>query len=451
MIPVTDALAQDSDAWYEAYDPLPVADKVTFIRDTLDLALTDEFLEETEFSILISELEAAAGPIAIAPLIEKVRDRLPAFHHREAQYLEDIMVIQGLFLRDLKKAAMAAAYFREDPARFADYYLTTFRFLVLYGAHDIARTQAEVGLLPIRTSDALIVGAEEDLAQFLLLDYAQALYARQSPDEPRDAAAFVAEYRRLWPHGTDADAGSLFQCLSFPTVEPNPTWRDDLKSQASMRSTLFWSFLIEMYEQRHMPFAVAASIWNTVWRFLQRHQGPATTVCFPTEAELGRHLTQLTSIVSTHDDDAFTLLWGLPYVANFLKHQGFTSDAEHVHLKSLAKTFQTRLIQALPHDLWQYDYVHRWGPPEGTDLKAWDEETRQFQESFTAPRPESASPWSLPIDNLPFSLDMPDLVASERRVGYFLEADPPERRRHGDPKRKSREKKNRKKSRQRRH
>ena len=451
MIPVTEAMVQDTDAWYDAYDPLSVTDKVTFIRDTLDFALTDEFLEETDFSIMIGELEAQAGPIAIAPVIEKIRDRLLAFHYREIQYLEDIMVIQGLFLGDLKKTAVAAAYFREDPERFTDYYLTTFRFLVLYGAHDIARTQAEAGLLPLRTSHRLIAGAEEGLAQFLLWDHAQTLYVRRSTDEPLDAAAFVREYRRLWPLATDADADFLYQRLINPKPEPNPSWRHDLQNQVSMRSALFWSFLIEMYEQHHMTFAVAAALWNTVWRFLQQHKGSANTVCFPTEAELDRHLGQLTSIVSTHDDDAFTLLWGLPYVANFLHNQGFTRDDEHVHLKSLATTFQAKLIQALPHDLWQYDYVHRWDPPEGTDLLEWNEEIHQFQESFTAARPESPSLWSLPAENVPFAFDLRDLALSTGPMDPFLETHPQGRRHHGDPKRKSQEKKNRKKSRQKRH
>ena len=397
----------------------------------------------------MSELEAVAGPIAIAPIIEKIRDRLPAFHHREIQYLEDIMVIQGLFLRDLEKTAVAAAYFREDPERFVDYYLTTFRFLVLYGSHDIARTQAEAGLLPLRTSDALLAGAEEDLAQFLLLDHAQTLYVRRSADEPLDAAAFAKEYRRLWPHATDADADSLFQRMANPMLEPNPGWRDDLQSQASMRSALFWSFLIEMYEQRHMAFAVAAALWSTVWHFLQRHQDSTNSVWLPTEAALDRHLTQLTSILSTHDDDAFTLLWGLPYVANFLHDRGFTRDDEHVYLKSLAKTFQVSLIQAMPHDLWQFDYVHRWDPPEGTDLAEWDEEIHQFQESLTAPRPERPSSWSLPIGDPP-SLDLRDFATGGGPVGPSGDRHSETRRRHGDPKRKSREKKNRKKSRQKR-
>lgn len=441
MIPLTDAMTKDADAWFDTYSRLSTLEKVAFIRDTLDFPLTDEFLADTEFATMVIELKHQAGPVAIAPLIEKIRETVPAFHHQEMQYLENDMVIQGLFLQDLKKAAIAAAYFREDPERVVDYYLTTFRCMVLYGAHDIARAQAEAGLIPLRASETLIGEAEADLAQFLLLDYAQSCYIGRSLGRPLNAEAFVNEFRRLWPTATDAEANVLYRNLDSPTIPaPNSAWRRDIPGHASMRASLFWSFLIEMYETRQVTFAVAASIWSLVWRFLEEREGPADNVCFPTEVELDQYLSRLTSLLSMDSDNAFTLIWGIPYVANFLRAHGWMTDEEHAHLTSLATAFHPKLMQAIPWDLWQYDYVHRWAPPEGTDLAEWDNEKRQFQDSFTAARPDRPSSLSLTAENLKFDFGLGPMDHFGQSPSH----------RQGDPKRKSREKKNRKKSRQKR-
>lgn len=401
MPAVTPDLITHVDNWLDTYSTLSPADRCDFINQTLDYPLTEDFLEDTEMSILIAELEDTAGPTAVVPLVEKLRRACPAFHLQELGYVEDIMLAWGLFHDDPDQIATAAGYFRKDPVKFVTNFLMTFRWLCLYQKRDIAIEQAKTGYPLIHASPDIIHGVESDLSEFLILDQCEGLYDQISCGESPNAASLAELEHELY--GDEAvDFGSqVIPLLSDPNwPQPTSDWRNKERRPAVLND-LFWFFLRDQREAKNLPFTTSSYIWDGLFRLLEGRQDiQPDTYFYPTEEELLQYLSAYSGFLSSEQDKAFATLWGIPYVADFLKNHGWMTTEEHAHLISLTEHSKSMLIEGYQSDLWRYDFVHRWTPPDSADPDMWAKEKQIFADSLTAIRNIDQDHVADPFDSL---------------------------------------------------
>ena len=384
---VTADLIANVEDWYDTYSTLSPTDRCDFIDQTLDYPLTEDFLEETEMSLLIAGLEDTVGPAAMVRLVDKLRRVLPEFHLKEVPYLEDTMLVWGLFHDDPEQIDTAAAYFRKNPVQFVDHFLMTFRWLCLYQKRDIALQQAEVGFPMIQASHDILPGAEDDLGQFLIFDQCERLYDQISSGQSPDPAPLAElEHQLYGDNAVDVGARAIPLLLDPTRLAPSPDWRKADRRPAVLRD-LHWVFLRHQRDAKGFSFATSTYIWDSVFRLLEGRQYIKPDAYFyPTEQELDQYLGSYAQFLSLERDWAFITLWGIPYVADFLKNHGWMTTDEHTHCLSLADHLKATLIEASRPDLWKYAFVHRWTPPDSADPDVWVKEAQIFADSLTAVR-----------------------------------------------------------------
>ena len=387
MPAVTADLIARVDDWLDIYTNLSAGDRCDFIDQTLDYPLTEDFLEDTEMSILIAELEDRAGPAAMVRLVEKLRHVLPEFHFQETSYVEDTMLAWGLFHDDPEQISTAAAYLRKDPVQFASPFLMTFRWLCLYQKRDFAAEQAKTGFSPIHTSPEISPGVANILADFLIYDKCERLYDQISSGESPDAASLSELEDQLYGDDAMDLEERVIPVLSSPTwPQPISEWRDKHQRSAALED-LRWVFLRYQRDTKKFPFTTSSFIWNSVLRFFEDGQSTQRdTYFYPTEQKLHQYLGSYTRFLSNQQDWAFTTVWGIPYVVDFLKTLGWMTPEEHAHCLSLAEHAKSLLIDGYAFDLWQYDFVHRWTPPDSVDPDGWAKEKQIFADSLTVIR-----------------------------------------------------------------
>jgi hypothetical protein len=103
---------------------------------------------------------------------------------------------------------------------------------------------------------------------------------------------------------------------------------------------------------------------------------------FP-EQELDAHLANLLGgFLSKKQPNAAGLLWGMPYVYEFLLHKEIVSGVLYRAILDRVASLKAKFIAAFPHYLWKYDFVHRWTHPDAVSTEELASETALFADSF---------------------------------------------------------------------
>lgn len=192
-----------------------------------------------------------------------------------------------------------------------------------------------------------------------------------------------------------------------------------------------YDFYKHMLDRRGMRFVCSTLIWQeavTFWN-TRNYSLPGRRELdqffdFP-EQKLDAHLAELMGgLLSRRQANAVGLLWGLPYVYEFLLAKEIISEPFYQEVLSRPDSLKAKVIAAFPHHLWKYDFVHRWVPPGETPAA----EAALFAASFTAVRPqdyagaddfydceETEGP-EAPAPFLPFGLGQPDVAFDRPEV-----------------------------------
>jgi hypothetical protein len=72
----------------------------------------------------------------------------------------------------------------------------------------------------------------------------------------------------------------------------------------------------------------------------------------------------------------------LPYVYEFLLNQEIVSGVLYRDILDKVALMKAKLVAAYPHQLWKYDFVHRWTPPDAVSAEEFASEAALFADSF---------------------------------------------------------------------
>ncbi|MBT9547391.1 MAG: hypothetical protein IV090_18505 [Candidatus Sericytochromatia bacterium] len=103
--------------------------------------------------------------------------------------------------------------------------------------------------------------------------------------------------------------------------------------------------------------------------------------------------------------DAFTLLWGLPHVYDWLVECGLCKPALRGQVMNWVEKLRPILIEQRSNALWGYDFVHRWPCPLGREAAEFQAEAQVFAQTLNQSSPLSDNP----EDSRHFDEDFPDI------------------------------------------
>ncbi len=185
-------------------------------------------------------------------------------------------------------------------------------------------------------------------------------------------------------------------------------------------NALSWEFSKYMFAQKDVGFLCSEAIWSGVLEFLEerkpsRRKSVAPNIYFGfSDAELDEYLGKMIGgFMSMRQADGVAILWGIPYIYELLLSKEIITDSVYQEAIKSVASLKPPLIQAFQNSLWQYNFVHRWRPPNSVSRKDFAVESEKFKETIKVKIPLSNKPTKGEMDffggvgelRFPFGLD----------------------------------------------
>lgn len=91
--------------------------------------------------------------------------------------------------------------------------------------------------------------------------------------------------------------------------------------------------------------------------------------------------------MSGRKTDAIILVWGLPYIYDHLYSLGLIDAGLPAGVLDKVTQVKELLFKIIGNDLWKYDFVQRWEPPDSSDQDFRAYEAQTFAHSFRRREP----------------------------------------------------------------
>lgn len=360
------------------------------IVQQIDLGMTlidvmDSLLSCNQFELLLD-------------LINQLQQQQPEFYQKEFQFFDDFLVEYYLYKDDLPQVETSLQRFMADPAQGIDPMFKVLDYLKLYNASELAATLCRMTYKPVQNSPKVLSGAEIDLAEVLLMQAIEQAYRQVQQEESIDWEALstvMAEYDfNTEPLLTDLHSALETEFSADSTFLAG--FKQDRRRALFLLSIAFSRF---MFDQKQMGFICSQTIWQSVTEFLEQQERPKKQLSNPDSyfsfqyKALDRYVAQqIGGLLSMRQAVGVGILWGVPYVYDFLlSHQIISLQIQEWAIAS-TKELKVQLIEGFQKSLWKYDFVHRWLPPNSLDPTAFEAEAQQFAASMQQVTPLSEEP-----------------------------------------------------------
>jgi hypothetical protein len=381
------------DRWYEHFFSLSTDEKYKMFIEMLNKGVSDNELIEDDFGTVAVEFKGeliyTKKYEEAVDLIEKIKASAPILYQKEFPYLSNFTVEYYLYKDDLENVLVHLEPFLETPDKGYDLFIPLFNKIRFYKKNDLALKIVDAIYEPVAESDKLIGGAELELLDFifynLFQDYYTALKNGQEPEWQQiedtlknfdyDDAFFESDLPRI-------------QQVLKQTVEGNgePTFSyDEWKAASEANWTnadrdLFWSFAAYMLKLGDFHFSISNDIWFGFSRVLMKGKSHGDFTF--RRHELEEVISNFFGFMSTKEEEGFALLWGIPYIYDFLDDQQLITKEIKEQALNDVKAIKDKLIKGYKHDIWKFDFVHTWEKPKTIPTEEFANEVEIFHQSF---------------------------------------------------------------------
>jgi hypothetical protein len=392
----------DPEQWYTAYEAASIKQQYEILLETLAQPLTPEFIEDIDLGMLLAimrdalvdrnQLEKAAA------MIQALHRQQPELHQAEYPFLDNLLIEYFLYRDEPEQVREGLNQFLLNPVDDIDQTFITLDYLKLYDARDLAIELCKAAYEPIKNSSNAIRGTEMELSNVLLYDQMQQTFEQLQQSEAVDWEA-ITETAVQYGFPKKAKWLAEIQHNLTTEVEATPAFLAQFKRdrEGALR-TLAVGFYRYMAERKQVSFICSSAIWKAVAGFLEDRQTPHKKFSQPEsyfafeQDELDRAVTQMIGgLLSMAQAIGVGLLWGVPYVYDFLLAKQIIPEAVHQQAISSSAALKAMFTESYPHR-WRFDFVHRWQPPDSISLEDFEAEAAQFATSLEPVEPLSEEP-----------------------------------------------------------
>lgn len=141
-------------------------------------------------------------------------------------------------------------------------------------------------------------------------------------------------------------------------------------------------------KQKNINFATAYDIWTGAWaNFACKNDinsdGDTLKYFFTLEKDdFFDFVTSRAGFMSNKKPFAFAVLWGLPYVYDFLQKNKFVDLQIYMETLEYINCVKMELIEGIGNDLWKYNFVHSWDMPDSINTDDYQKEKDLFEQTF---------------------------------------------------------------------
>lgn len=389
------SIIANPDQWCESYDNAAVAKKYQMMLAVLSQPLSPELIEECDLVMLLVELKEELDDSNLITdtltLIEKVQQQQPQIYNQEFQYLDSFRISYYLFCNQPELVRTSLSRFKLDPVGGIEQITSVINLLSYYGAKDI--------LLELcRSTYQLVENTElsSELLKYIIQDLVERTYYQLQSGETVDWEAINTEVTQY-----SADNQLLAGMRQDLTTELviNDKFFTDFKNERE-RNNLLCLLSIDfsgyMATQKQVNFITSQAIWETVFDFLthrklsEKQSSHLDTYFQITEKQLDEYVGKLIEgLFSDKQAEVVTLVWGIPYIYDFLFDKKVISET--IHQSAIVATFAIKphLVNFFNDHLWKYTFVHRWVRPDTVSVADFTDEATMFAASINKVTPLS--------------------------------------------------------------
>ena len=290
-----------------------------------------------------------------------------------------------LFRRELAERDFLR--FMANPVASIDWLIPLFDKLILYGYTALAWRIAQEVYKPVKESPELIGDAASGFGAAAFMLVWQSVYERLVQGQPVDRDEIKTALQ-----GFDYQVDDVYE--EMLRILSGEETLDDVLQRDSSRylRVLNLLFCRYMLDQKQVNFAAADLMWYGAMECIRpgkpdnskgSPQKPLDEFLKLRHQRLVEYVTGRLSFLSNQRPNAFGVLWGIPYVYDFLLAQGAVSQRIHQAALDTAQTLKEQIIRENISALWQYDFVHSWSRPDSIDPDLFKEEAELFRRTFT--------------------------------------------------------------------
>lgn len=399
----------DPEEWYKQYEQASKKQRYEILLETIQQPLSQQFIEELDLGMCLIETKSDLLSNNLIPellgFIEILQTKQPEFYKKEFYYYDDFLVTYYLFRDEPDKVADSLSRFMEDPVAGIDDLIVVLDKLRYYGYTDLAVKLSMRAYKPVAKAPGIIGGAEWDFVNVLFDKTVQDAYLQIRNGEEVDWQAFTRKIKKYGFTGDPEWVGGIRRYLT-EDVEGGErfvaTFKKNKKAKEERLDVLTWEFCRYMFEQKNMDFVCSEKIWNNMLVFWEESKGTRSKSSSPkvyfnfSKPTLDEYLAQLAGgFMSRQQDKSIAILWGIPYVYDFLLSKEIISNSVHKEVMKHVASIKPDARKAFRDNLWEYDFVHRWAPPDSVSEKEFAAESEQFKATITWVTPLSEKPSNL--------------------------------------------------------
>jgi hypothetical protein len=387
----------DPEQWQATYEAASLTRQYEMLLEVMALPLSLDLIEELDLEMLLlmmrDELVNRHLFDHAIELIQTVQQQQPNLHQQEFAVLDSFLIEYYLYCNCPDQVRGALQQFLQHPAADIDQTLAILDYLKFYNATLLAVELSQAAYAAVQASTNQVLGVEMKFSDVLLGNWMQQAYQQLKQGNTVDWNAFLAEAveYEFDKYEFDNNAQWVKQIEQHLTreVQNSPEFLAQFRHDRSdaLRATSL-GFCQYMTEQKQVSFICSRAIWETVYTFLENREISGTKLAQPESyfafslLELEIYVAQkIGALLSTQQSVGMALLWGLPYVYDFLRSKQIISNDLHQQAIEIVTALKTALINNHAH-LWKYDFVHRWLPPDSIPLKEFEAEKQCFAASF---------------------------------------------------------------------
>jgi hypothetical protein len=369
-----------SKSWNEQYD---------LIIETINEELSDEFIEELNFPMILLELlhqlRSSNYNDEMFNLICEIKTKQYDFYKEYYDVFDDLLV-DYYFLKDSEEKIIEGFQnFIEEPAIGIDQFVNKFDKLIFYGYTEPAVNMSLIVYDKLNNSEEIVKGVEDEFSNVFFVACLQETYESIKNNEAIDLQKLNEKLAQCELSLSEDNFNDLLE-----TLKENNKVIDEfnivLKKNANNAiKTLSMEFFKYMLHEKGIDFIVSDKIWVEFMGFLGTRKvvnKDANEYFTFSDKELGSYLLQYFDLQWMDTCElGFAMIWGIPYIYDFLYSKGLiTEETLETNSENMNK-IKAKFMENSEEKLWQYNFVHKWSRSESVTEEQFEEEKRRFKES----------------------------------------------------------------------
>jgi hypothetical protein len=378
------------DRLYEEYEGMNAEERYNFLICLLEEELTPDYVEKLGLIDIILDM---CADLKLEKQYEKIM-KIQALIGKHSEsildnskfYIDSFAVEIDLFKRSCEAVEKDIESFIKDPVDSIDIMMPIYDKLKYYGYNQYITYLSKQVYNTIRNSDKLIGGTETYFSIVILMMEFQELYTSMLSGVVIKKDLFLSNLKK-YDYIEDEIAHDYNYVLEYANF-PNISFADYKDNLKETYKKIFFGFCRYVYDNKKINYPTAHDIWEGAWQCFELNDsinkisGTVDKFFVLKKKEFYDYIKDDFGFLSNKSSNAIALLWGIPYVYDFLKINNLLKDDIYTEALKFVKHVKLEVLEGLKDSIWEYDFVHTWVKPDSISDQDYIKENEYFEKTF---------------------------------------------------------------------